>query len=163
MEVTAASDIYSIGVILYEALTGRVPFEGDSAVAVAMKQVSEAPLPPSSINPKVSPALDAVVLRALAKDPGAPLPDADAFIAALDAAERRPSGAGRHRRVRAAATGGGAPPSAEMDDRRTAAAPLDPDARALVGCSAVSAAFFLTRETTGRCPGCDRGAGGDVD
>ena len=50
-DVTAVSDLYSIGVILYEALTGRVPFEADSAVAVAMKQVSQTPLRPSSINP----------------------------------------------------------------------------------------------------------------
>jgi serine/threonine-protein kinase len=70
LPVTAASDVYSIGIILYEMLTGRVPFEGESAVAVAMKQVSEQPLPPSRINPQVPPALDAVVMRALAKDPG---------------------------------------------------------------------------------------------
>ena len=76
--------------ILYEALTGRVPFEGDSAVAVAMKQVSQAPRRPSSINPQVSPALDAVVMRALEKDPEARFQSADAFIAALDAAERAP-------------------------------------------------------------------------
>ena len=50
-DVTAVSDLYSIGVMLYEALTGRVPFEADSAVAVAMKQVSQAPQRPSSINP----------------------------------------------------------------------------------------------------------------
>ncbi len=85
---TPRSDIYSIGVILYEALTGRVPFEGDSAVAVALKQVSEAPRRPSVINPDVPPALDAVVMRALAKDPDARFKDADAFL--LDAAERAP-------------------------------------------------------------------------
>jgi serine/threonine-protein kinase len=89
-ETTPASDIYSIGVILYEALTGRVPFEGDSAVAVALKQVSEAPRRPSNVNPKVPPALDAVVMRALAKDPDARFKDADAFLKALDAAERAP-------------------------------------------------------------------------
>ena len=54
-DVTAVSDLYSIGVMLYEALTGRVPFEGESAVAVAMKQVSQTPQRPSSINPQVSP------------------------------------------------------------------------------------------------------------
>jgi eukaryotic-like serine/threonine-protein kinase len=91
-DVTAVSDLYSIGVILYEALTGRVPFEADSAVAVAMKQVSQTPLRPSSINPRVSPALDAVVMRALAKDPGERFQSADAFIAALDAALKEPGG-----------------------------------------------------------------------
>jgi serine/threonine-protein kinase len=89
-ETTPASDIYSIGVILYEALTGRVPFEGDSAVAVALKQVNETPRRPSTINPDVPPALDAVVMRALAKDPAARFTDADAFMKGLDAAERAP-------------------------------------------------------------------------
>jgi serine/threonine-protein kinase len=89
-ETTPSSDIYSIGVILYEALTGRVPFQGDSAVAVALKQVSETPRRPSSINPKVPPALDAVVMRALAKDPEARFKDADAFLKGLDAAEKAP-------------------------------------------------------------------------
>ena len=95
LEVTAVSDLYSIGVMLYEALTGRVPFEGDSAVAVAMKQVSQPPQRPSSINPRVSPALDAVVMRALEKEPGRRFQSADAFIAALDAALKEPGvGAG---------------------------------------------------------------------
>jgi beta-lactam-binding protein with PASTA domain/predicted Ser/Thr protein kinase len=89
-ETTPRSDIYSIGVILYEALTGRVPFQGDSAVAVALKQVSETPRRPSAINPKVPPALDAVVMRALAKDPEARFKDADAFLKGLDAAETAP-------------------------------------------------------------------------
>jgi eukaryotic-like serine/threonine-protein kinase len=87
---TPRSDIYSVGVILYEELTGRVPFEGDSAVAVALKQVSEAPRRPSTINPNVPPALDAVVMRALAKDPDSRFKDADAFLKALDAAEKAP-------------------------------------------------------------------------
>jgi eukaryotic-like serine/threonine-protein kinase len=91
-DVTAVSDLYSIGVMLYEALTGRVPFEGDSAVAVAMKQVSQAPQRPSSINPQISPALDAVVMRALEKEPGQRFQSADAFIAALDAALKDPGG-----------------------------------------------------------------------
>jgi beta-lactam-binding protein with PASTA domain/predicted Ser/Thr protein kinase len=89
-ETTPSSDIYSIGVVLYEMLTGRVPFEGESAVAVALKQVSEAPRRPSAINPNVPPALDAVVMRALAKDPDARFKDADAFLKALDAAEKAP-------------------------------------------------------------------------
>src|SRR6201997_4879164 len=66
-----ASALYSVGVILYELVTGTVPFEGDSAVAIAFKQVSAAPRPPSELNPAIPPSLDAVVLRALAKDPAA--------------------------------------------------------------------------------------------
>jgi eukaryotic-like serine/threonine-protein kinase len=88
--VTAVSDLYSVGVMLYEALAGRVPFEADSAVAIAMKQVSHTPQRPSSIKPAVSPALDAVVMRALEKDPGQRFQSAEAFIAALDAAGRDP-------------------------------------------------------------------------
>jgi serine/threonine-protein kinase len=87
-DVTPVSDLYSIGVMLDEALAGRVPFEGESAVAVAMKQVSQAPQRPSSINPEISPALDAVVMRALEKNPGDRFQTADAFIAALDNALR---------------------------------------------------------------------------
>jgi serine/threonine-protein kinase len=94
LEVTGASDLYSVGVILYEALTRRVPFEGESAVAVALKQVSQAPQRPSTLNPAVSPAMDAVVMRALEKDPSRRFHDADAFIAALRAAERDGGGPG---------------------------------------------------------------------
>lgn len=65
--VDGRSDIYSAGVVLYEMLTGRVPFQGDSAVAVAYQHVTEPPRRPSEINPRVSPALDAVALKALAK------------------------------------------------------------------------------------------------
>ncbi|HEX6229091.1 MAG TPA: protein kinase, partial [Solirubrobacterales bacterium] len=90
LDVTSVSDLYSVGVILYEALTGRVPFEADSAVAIAMKQVSHTPQRPSSINPQLSPALDAVVMRALEKDPGQRFQSAEAFIAALDAAQKDP-------------------------------------------------------------------------
>jgi beta-lactam-binding protein with PASTA domain/tRNA A-37 threonylcarbamoyl transferase component Bud32 len=93
LEVTAASDIYSIGVILYEALTGRVPFEAETPVAVALKQVSEQPRPPSQVNPNVPPALDTICLRALAKEPGQRFASADEFLRALDAAEADPSGA----------------------------------------------------------------------
>ena len=67
--VTAASDVYSIGVVLYELVTGRVPFEADSAVSIALKHLTEAPPPPSSFRPDAHPALEAVIWRALAKDP----------------------------------------------------------------------------------------------
>jgi len=90
LEVGPESDLYSIGVILYECLTGRVPFEGDSAVAIALRQLSEQPTAPSYWNPDVSPALDAVVMKALRRDPYERYRDADEFIAALDAAEQVP-------------------------------------------------------------------------
>lgn len=65
--VDGRSDLYSAGVVLYEMLTGQVPFQGDSAVAVAYQHVTEPPKRPSQVNPAVTPALDAVVLKALAK------------------------------------------------------------------------------------------------
>jgi eukaryotic-like serine/threonine-protein kinase len=82
--VDATSDLYSIGIMLWELLTGRVPFDGESAVSIALKQVNERPVPPSTLNPAVTPELEAVVLRALEKDPARRFPDADAFIAALE-------------------------------------------------------------------------------
>jgi eukaryotic-like serine/threonine-protein kinase len=84
--VSETSDLYAVGVVLYELLTGAVPFEGDSAVSIALKQVSVEPVPPSRINPEVSPPLDAVVMRSLAKEPTARFATADDFIAALQRA-----------------------------------------------------------------------------
>jgi len=89
-EVSPQSDLYSVGVILYECLTGRVPFDGETAVAVTLQQLQQDPVPPSYFNPAVSPALDAVVLRALQREPYERYPDADSFIAALDEAEADP-------------------------------------------------------------------------
>ncbi len=89
LPVSAQSDLYSIGITLFELLTGRVPFEGDSAVAIALKQVSETPPPPSTLNPAVTPELDAVVLRALEKEPARRWADAEEFAAALEDARRR--------------------------------------------------------------------------
>jgi beta-lactam-binding protein with PASTA domain len=66
--VDARTDIYSLGTVLYELLAGRPPFTGDSPVAIAYKQVNETPAPPSQLNPEVSPVLDAVVMKALAKN-----------------------------------------------------------------------------------------------
>jgi len=67
--VDARSDLYSAGCLLYELLVGRPPFVGDSPVSVAYQHVREAPLPPSQLDPELSPEIDAVVLKALAKDP----------------------------------------------------------------------------------------------
>ncbi|MBS1696481.1 MAG: Stk1 family PASTA domain-containing Ser/Thr kinase [Actinobacteria bacterium] len=67
--VDARSDVYSLGCVLYEILTGEPPFVGDSPVAVAYQHVREDPVPPSQRHPGISPDLDAVVLKALAKNP----------------------------------------------------------------------------------------------
>ncbi len=67
MPVDARSDVYSVGVVLYEMLTGTVPFKADTAVAIAYKHVREAPKPPSHLIAQIPPELDAVVLKALAK------------------------------------------------------------------------------------------------
>jgi len=90
MEVGPESDLYSVGVILYECLSGQVPYDGDSAVAIAMRQMSESPYPPSAYNESVSPALDAVVMKALEREPIARFHSAEAFIEALDQAEADP-------------------------------------------------------------------------
>jgi tRNA A-37 threonylcarbamoyl transferase component Bud32 len=67
--VDARSDLYSAGCLLYELLVGRPPFVGDSPVSVAYQHVRVAPLPPSQLDPEIGPEIDAVVLKALAKDP----------------------------------------------------------------------------------------------
>jgi serine/threonine-protein kinase len=67
--VDRRTDIYALGTVLYELLTGRQPFTAESAVALAYKHVSEPPPPPTRVNPDISPQLEAVVLKAMAKDP----------------------------------------------------------------------------------------------
>ncbi len=84
--IDARTDLYSTGVVLYELLTGKAPFRGDTAVAVAYQHISEMPVPPSAINPAVSPALNAVVMHALAKDRGERFQTAAEFKADLDVA-----------------------------------------------------------------------------
>src|SRR5687767_4621125 len=66
--VDARADLYSIGIVLYELLTGALPFDAESPVTIALKQVSETPVRPRELNPAVSPALDAVVMRGLRKE-----------------------------------------------------------------------------------------------
>jgi serine/threonine-protein kinase len=85
--VSASSDLYSVAVVLYELLTGRVPFDADSAVTIALKHVSEAPTAPTQVNANVPPELEQVVMWALNKDPADRPQEAEQFIAALQRAK----------------------------------------------------------------------------
>ena len=84
--VSASSDLYSIAVVLYEMLTGQVPFDAEAAVTIALKHVSEAPTEPTRINPSIPPELAQVVMWALNKDPIHRPATADDFIRALEQA-----------------------------------------------------------------------------
>lgn len=83
-QAVAQSDLYSLGVVMFEMLTNRVPFNDPSAMAVAMKHLNEPAPPPSRLNPNLSPKVDEVVMKAMDKDPKKRYPTGAALVTALD-------------------------------------------------------------------------------
>jgi tRNA A-37 threonylcarbamoyl transferase component Bud32 len=153
-QVDSRSDIYSLGCVLYEMLAGRPPFAGDSPVSIAYRHVNEDPRPPSDVAPSVPRELDAVVLRALAKEPDERFATAEEFRTALDAAMGGPDTAP------IAAAGGDT-------DIMPAEAPAPPDERparpartwlpvALAAAAVVAVAGLLAISLAGEDPQAER-------
>ncbi len=90
--VTRSSDLYSTGIVLYEILTGTVPFNGENSVTIALMQIKDTPRPPIDLNPKIPPALNDVVLCALQKNPADRYDTAAEMEAHLKRALREPDG-----------------------------------------------------------------------
>jgi serine/threonine-protein kinase len=89
-KVDERADIYSLGIILYEIFTGRLPFTGDSAISVGFKQIKDDPPSPRSINPQISEEVEAIILKALQKDPIQRYRTVSDLKRALEAAVRVP-------------------------------------------------------------------------
>src|SRR5579883_3070806 len=82
--VSPAADIYALGIVMYEMLCGRTPFDGETPVAVAMRHIQDAPDPPTLYNPRITPGLERIILRCLEKDPRDRYKDGDALAYALE-------------------------------------------------------------------------------
>ena len=83
-ELGPTTDIYSLGIVMYECATGRVPFDGDDAISVALKQVNELPVPPSQLNPNVDGDLERIILKCMEKDPANRFQTADELRSVLN-------------------------------------------------------------------------------
>ena len=87
--ISPKSDIYSLGVVMYEMLTGDVPFKGETAVSIAIKQIQETPIPPHELRPDIPPLVEAIVLRAMDKDPAKRFTSTE-LIREIEIAKARP-------------------------------------------------------------------------
>ncbi|NUR61762.1 MAG: Stk1 family PASTA domain-containing Ser/Thr kinase, partial [Catenulispora sp.] len=134
--VDARSDLYSTGCLMYELLTGRPPFVGDSPVAVAYQHVREEPLPPSSYDPEVTPAIDAVVLKSLAKSADQRYQSATEMRADIERVLD-----GRPTEAQTAVLGAANMPTQRLDPRQVGAAAGVGQTRAMPAVEAPTAAY----------------------
>jgi serine/threonine-protein kinase len=139
-EATPATDVYALGVVLYQFLTGRLPYEGSTLAELAVRQQNERPLPPSTYNDEVSETLGAAVLRALDGDPSRRYARADELAAGLQS--------GLHGEdVTLPLTAGGTPTTV-MPGEETATRRLDPT----TGATEFRRAPSPTRRPAARAP-----------
>jgi tRNA A-37 threonylcarbamoyl transferase component Bud32 len=157
----AASDVYSLGVVLFELLTGRVPFEGENFVTVAMKHINEPAPSVTALRPDVPPRVAAAVSRALAKDPRNRFASMDEFAAELEAclAELRVGGADSTRTVMNAPVPDAARRRNVRARRRVTPGPLFVSLLALAALAVIVVAAIAVQRDTG-LPGISSAQGG---
>jgi serine/threonine-protein kinase len=135
-ELSGLSDVYSLGIVLYEATTGRLPFEGTDSVSVAVKQVNEIPEMPHTIKPDIDPSLEAIIMKAIAKNPDDRFASAKEMRQALnDFLAGRPITGLGIANDKTQVIGGGVPPM----EGGTAAMPKTPGASAPAGAGQTTA------------------------